>query len=433
MRFRGFFRANGIMASTIQPTRRRRKPSRANTYSVVVPAGLPSLLAQLDPSMADKIARLASLFLLLTGATRERREYGHFISFRSACWRAQFSGNCYAGVQQAAEKIGLLEINPSYSTGGEHLGRNVEAFPESFRLSANFRSGKFVVHELHRRLRNASKRQTYTSGFDPGVDLAEQWLFERQRELHLEPVEALSIWDQHAVCRFNRGDLYGVRCEYGRMHMNTTSLSRRARAGLASPTGECPMVADVANCQPLILGAIASAEHDTADVRDWIAQCEAGTLYDSLLDVLRTGLVEPHVVQRPNYTLPVDPAKWSKAKLKKQFMFAAFAEIKGTLSSPVYAAIRVRYPTMARYIIAAKQNGYQQLAHRLQMAESELLVRTACRYIMDRRPELAATLIYDAVVAPASDIELASLAIKRAFRERYRIEPCVKVEPLAPM
>ncbi len=188
----------------------------------------------------DAVAILLAELLAATATTTERRA-GFWIPIPSHQWR-EILGSRYKATIREATAAGYVEANDRYSVG---------RFTKSYRLAKQYRRPKTQRYILRRTLSTASRIRI------DETDTVGQVLVEQFARVRL--TGTASGWDGFCAAQIREGSFYATRCQYGRFHSTFTGLKRAVRSQL-SVDGEQLFELDIANCQPLILGLIATQQ-----------------------------------------------------------------------------------------------------------------------------------------------------------------------------
>ncbi len=175
----------------------------------------------------------------------------------------------------------------------------------------------------------------------------------------------------------------------GRFFSNVTNMKKELRKHLRVD-GERLMEVNVRNCQPLTLVPV--LEEQGVECPEYRRLCEEGTLYDFLAD--KAGI--------------------SRDQAKRELIACTFFGRNGSRSA-TKTAFRKAFPKVAKAIRTIKQQDYTELATRLQRAESNLIIRTACDRLRKEHPKMFCTPIHDSVVAKPADIETVACIVREAF------------------
>ncbi|EMI54686.1 hypothetical protein RSSM_03802 [Rhodopirellula sallentina SM41] len=415
-------------------------------HSVTLPPG----------SEGDNWALFLSILALHTSLTEERWRGGHWINFHNKLLSALI-GRRYRERINAMIDAGIVESNERYSTGKE----GVPAFTKSYRLAREHRTGKSCLHTLTTRptIRKAIK----TFEIDPdnlgpaGVHYRK--CFDR---FALAPEAAedprLSVrWYQWIIARWMNGQEFAHRCEYRRYHSLMTQLPRRARKHVRTLDGESVSLVDVSACQPLLLGYLSVCHQRcpssttnlpsydaqifdwhrgkvARDIAAWIELCETRSIYRFLYDAIQThdGPTTTTITLANGRQREIDLRTISERSFKRASLIPVFDTLESMIRSPVFTVIRRDFPTIAAFIVSAKQAGHQRLACLLQCAESTLMIDRLGDTLSKRYPNVAVAPIHDALVVPHSFAETAVELINEQF-QALGLMPHVRIESCSPV
>ncbi len=413
-------------------------------HSVTLPRG----------SKGDNWALFLSELALHTSLTKERRHDGHWINFHSERIRKLLGGRYRERIREM-RNAGVVEVNDAYSIGME----GAQPFTKSYRLASKHRTGRSRLHLLTTRptIRKAIKSfkiapanlmpagMHYRSCFDR---------FELDRDAASDP-RLQDHWDQWTIARWLNRQEFAHRCGYGRYHSLMTQLPRRARQHIQVHDDEFVSVVDVSACQPLLLGHLAACHTPSpkpllpyvahflggklsADVARWIELCETRSIYGFLYDAIQThdGPTTTTITLADGRQQEIDLRTISEQSFKRASLIPVFDTLEATSRSPVFAIIRREFPTIAAFIVSAKNTGHQRLACLLQRAESTLMIDRLGEALSERYPNVAVAPIHDALVVPHSFAETAVELIKEQFyalglMPHVRIESCLPVVNLS--
>jgi hypothetical protein len=404
--------------------RKRRKVE----VSVPVPRGYSKVLATLERPLADRLARLASKLLILTGMTKERRNRKrHFIPFGRNAWVGMFGSDYAYPVASAAESTGLIERNHKYSNSDD------SKFPKSVRLSRKYhrrvRSGGVEEWTLDQKPRS-KKTDRKTARKSELID----WL---ESKLPLFDIGAVgsfkphNAWDALMGDAIRRREYYAVQCDFGRLHTNFTACSKSTMQTLSCKSQESMITIDIKNSQPLILGIVQKYNQHTdktnpvpicvplsarREITHWTEFCQDGVIYETLLSLLMKMNPSPYWQQIRKQWVQADPSTWTRSDIKKQFLIVLFARWEDTRENPLYRVMELHFPGMAAFVRSVKEGGkYQQLAQMCQRTESTLMIQQVCGRLMRECPEIPILTRHDALVVPESYRGIAVSVIRSVY------------------
>jgi hypothetical protein len=206
-----------------------------------------------------------------------------------------------------------------------------------------------------------------------------------------------------------------------RVHTNVTNLMSLVRQDFYLETGEELVNLDVPNSQPLLLGVLL-LEHFgkdvPSDVLDYIQTCEKGEIYETIMRNM--GLDS------------TDKAARKKFKTR-MFKCVFYGQNKNAENYEEWKAFSSLYPGVAEFIADQKKVDYRSLSHRMQRAESALIIDDVIRTIAENHsPEhFFATTIHDSIICTKDNAEYVRGLMVAAFKKvglNVRIVP----EPLRP-
>jgi hypothetical protein len=206
-----------------------------------------------------------------------------------------------------------------------------------------------------------------------------------------------------------------------RVHTNISNLMSLVRQDLYLETGEELMNLDVPNSQPLLLCVLLLKHFGNdmpTDVLDYIQACEKGKIYEILMT--KMGLN------------PADKAARKRFKTR-MFKCVFYGQNKNAENYEEWKTFRATYGTVADFITEQKRVDYKSLSHRMQRAESALIIDDVIRTIAENHsPEyFFATTIHDSIICTRYNAEYVRGLMVAAFKKvglNVRILP----EPLRP-
>lgn len=206
-----------------------------------------------------------------------------------------------------------------------------------------------------------------------------------------------------------------------RVHTNISNLMKDVRQDLYLETGEEMVNLDVPNSQPLLLCVLLLQHFGKdvpTDVLDYIQACEKGEIYERLM--VQMGLN------------PDDKAARNKFK-KRMFKCVFYGQNKNAENYEEWKAFRSKYGAVADFITDQKRVDYKSLSHRMQRAESALIIDDVIRTIAENHsPEhFFATTIHDSIICTQDNAEYVRGLMVAAFK-RVGLNVRIVPEPLRP-
>ncbi|MBB3207486.1 hypothetical protein FHS27_003311 [Rhodopirellula rubra] len=432
----------------VQKAKGNNLPKREPLARVAVPRSveLPSGVE------GDNWALFLSTLALHTSLTRERRDHGHWVNLHNQNL-STLLGRSYRRRIDAMIDAGIVERNDRYSTGME----GVKAFTKSYRIAEQHRTGQSRQHCITSR--PVAKKVAKTYAVDPenlgqaGMHYRECFNKLRLDEAAAEDPKLTNHWDQWTIARWHNRQEFAKRCDYGRYHGLTSQLPKRARKHLRTINGEDIVVVDVSACQPLITGHLAH-QHTTGnhppqraplpydarfskmeknktkpDVARWIELCESKSFYRYFFDSIQTfdGDTTATIKLQSGRTIRTDMREMPERSIKRATLIPVFDRTDAMRRSPIFRIIERDFPTIANFIVAAKESGHQRLACLLQRTESGLMIDGLGNELRKRHPGVTAQPIHDAIVVPVSFAATAAELIREQFG-RVGLSPSVTAD-----
>lgn len=378
----------------------------------------------------DKMAILLAELQAATATTNERRD-GFWISMHSKRWR-EILGSRYKAVIRQAVEAGYIEVNDRYS---------VERFCKSYRLASPYRRPETQRYILRRCLPTASRIRILET------DTVGRALVDQFARVRLTGTP--SGWDGFCAAQIRRGSFYATRCQYGRFHSTFTGLKRAVRSRL-SVDGERLFELDIANCQPLILGLLATRHSELnpqtqpttttngptnpysicgafltdQNLRNYIELCERGELYEYLERRCRGWLTLRDCIPSDRWHRYATDRPLTRKDVKRQFLVMLFADVATTTRMPLFDVVGTEWPALADYILDAKSDCYQNLARDCQWLESRLMIDGAAGSLLSD-PSIPIVTIHDAILTTASHSPAVEAAMIAEFG-RPGVTPKIK-------
>jgi hypothetical protein len=416
-----------------------------NKYDSIPPQRLylPAVLVDFAPLIAvkpkfqDKYKFfLHTLYLqrILTGA--ERHEY---VEINNKYFEKHVTGDHAQSIKNFWIHHKVIECNGSYQVGVSSKGyRFTKVYQDEKVMDAKYldkgferkvykvrqetKNGKidlkvkqhaflnFCLQDLRINAASAQLRLNQTLYAAKGTKAQRAKLFDK---VNLNTIAINAIKDREF--RMSR-DVTGRR-----VHTNITNFMSLIRQDLYLETGEELMNLDVPNSQPLLL-CVLLLDHFSndvpTDVLNYIQACEKGEIYETIM--LKMGLN------------PLDKAARKKFK-NRMFKCVFYGQNKNAENYEEWKAFRSLYKGVADFITEQKKVDYKSLSHRMQRAESALIIDDVIRTIAENHsPEyFFATTIHDSIICTRDNTEYVCGLMIEAFKKvglNVRIVP----EPLRP-
>lgn len=355
---------------------------------ILVPTGISFVGAN-----ADKIARFASILMRMTSIDLDRQR-GYFIPF-SYQFGTQIYGSAWDVVKREsiANYGHVFEWNPRYRN-------DPTGFPMSVRLTSAFRTGQACFYQIQ----SPRQRHKPSEWFHNLGPVGERLVRDFGRfYLPDESPVFDNYWQAFMWNMITSTQFYASRCEYGRFHSNFTSFKHRRQ--LRHKVGWELASIDVVSCQPLLLAALAEQAYGlTVDLMRWKQAATDGCLYELLAAL----------IQKDRAATKLDLISC---------MFKMTARMKHMV---IFQVIEQEFPTLARYLVAAKRNGYRELARRCQRLESMILIDGVAK----SQEDVTMITIHDEIILPTKDMPKVRKSLSKHFG-RHNIQPNFKVGSLA--
>jgi hypothetical protein len=223
-----------------------------------------------------------------------------------------------------------------------------------------------------------------------------------------------------AVDRFNLQPKY---CHLDntsmRLHSNLTNLASDIRSNLIY---RYPLYnVDITNSQPLMLSRLllATQHKHFLDTKRYIDLTTNGKIYEYILEKL------------PETFFEDDDFEKKRKKVKQQFFKLFYNNPKyQKLDDVFFTAFCTEFPNVYNFILDQKENDYKQFSINMQKAESDLMIQTIYRRIMNERPDIMALTIHDSVVTSESEIGYVQDIICDEFEKKYKLKPTLETKRL---
>lgn len=247
-------------------------------------------------------------------------------------------------------------------------------------------------------------------------------------------------------------------CRYGRVHTNLTNLSGALRSYLRVD-GKPLWGIDVVNSQPLLLGLTLVGQEgpmtkEITAYREWLSHQSTtpppssypypnpssspfttpnpylGTLSGSCQDDLSEYVelcLNGSIYERLMSLTGLD-----RAAVKKEFFHVAYGRPRFGGSTDVGKAFRAAFPSCWEGVCRLKEGGHEELARRMQVVESYVVVWRACRRLMAGYPDAPLLTLHDSVVTDEEHVGAVEKVLVGEYRAVFGVEPRVKAKPFLP-
>ncbi|MHB8971321.1 MAG: hypothetical protein ACYC3X_18845 [Pirellulaceae bacterium] len=395
----------------------------------------------MDPKMIPRGQRQLAAYVL------------NLVHWKTACWQADRHGYVHlmnkfltkiipqaewSPLRERLEGLGVLEIDSHYMKGLQAMGYRIPAEYRATRrvicsdpqlaerIAQAYRFESIPWLPVHKQLAAALNRLTMDMEHAARVIPALM-----PDDSKMDPAEYQRItWQQCE--RIADQDHHPVVCKYGRFHSMVTRLAKKLRPCLKLD-GQPLVGVDLANSQPLILGIVARqywsdkkvahrlrerryasnanpyngralrrVEATTEDLKCYLDICQAGQLYESLMqpgddrDAVKTALL----------TALYGKNHWH-GKLQDHY--------------------EQTYPSVARMLREIKRKNHARAAHLMQNAESSLFIGTIAANLLKHNPALPLVTIHDGLYTTDEYLDTVRQAVLDEFR-KINIQPTLHEE-----
>ena len=221
--------------------------------------------------------------------------------------------------------------------------------------------------------------------------------------------------DETAIQLIRDEEFGFIVCPFGRVHTNLTNLKSDMRRFLTY-RGQSLVNLDIRNSQPLFFAVLLKGNYQSQpmpdDVRRYIDLVQEGKFYDHLMDAAGV-------------------AADGRAAFKRTF----FGRVFFCENDPIHDSARMfeeEFPNVYAVIRSMKAADYCALAHKLQRAESDLMIGKVAKRIMDEMPDAFIATIHDSVVTTPDHAEAMKAIMLQEFSE-IGLNPTINVELLKPL
>ena len=210
----------------------------------------------------------------------------------------------------------------------------------------------------------------------------------------------------------DRQFFFGV-CDYGRVHTNLTNLKSSMRHFLTH-RGRSLVNLDIRNSQPLFFGVLLTemfrSKPMPKDVRLYLDLVQGGQFYDYLMGA-------------------VEVSAEGRSRFKQEF----FGKVFFCANDPVKDSARLfgeQFPNVYTAIRSMKADSYCALAHRLQRAESALMIGHVANRLMIEMPDVFVATIHDSAVTTVEDADEVKAIMLAEFR-KIDLNPTINLHVLS--
>jgi hypothetical protein len=379
---------------------------------------------------------------------------------RSGAWNLVRSHLIKSGVVECDEEYRLGEKAKWYRLGPDWIAKDTERRPIHDRKFAR----RLAAYEAEQARRREGRwpAQDFLAESLSALTIDEA----AARRFTSNPRSERHRFNSMAVDAIRHGEWRLTICPYGRVHTNITNMSRTLRTALRW-NGSALTEVDVANAQPLLIGAMAAGWvtgrtteedihnlgkpgetagetrgrdrgdgahtlrlpnsrilHNPADcliplearsglppdLSDFLVICEAGHFYEELAG-------EWELDSR-------DDAQRSRLK-RLAFKLILFGPTRPT--DPRWLAFRARWPTVAGFLERARAHDYGVPARACQRLESALMIGGVAGRLMAEHPDTPIWTIHDSVLVTPHAAGAVQQTIEDVFAG-HGLRPTVKVK-----
>ena len=273
--------------------------------------------------------------------------------------------------------------------------------------------------------------------------------------------------------------------EYGRFHAPHTRLFTPLRQFL-STGGQCLMTKDIRNSQIVFFAKLLKESiyktqlqgkqpnhgeislccliNNIEAVQQFISLTEKGLIYDHLLTRAKKDI--PHYLQWKRdrneqktvwqerfkewlveQPIPNTADEWKAARkrfhrlvslksiqvqgkefIRDDFKRALFADVfygRPQVVTPLTRLFAGEFPQVYRFILAEKNQGYEELARKMQRAEAEFMLGTVCKRLFTHHPDVPVVTVHDSISTTPEHVALVERVILEEFA-RIGINPTLK-------
>ena len=205
-----------------------------------------------------------------------------------------------------------------------------------------------------------------------------------------------------------------------RLHSNLTNLASdiRSRLQYIQPLYNI----DITNSQPLMLSLLLllpQHKHflDFLDIKRYIDLTTSGYIYENM------------VTKLPDTFFDTDDFEKKRKAVKLQFFKLFYNNPKyQKMDDLFFITFCTEFPNVYNFILDQKENDYKQFAINMQKAESDIMIQTIYRRIMNERPGIMALTIHDSVVTTENETGYVQRVIIDEFEKKCNMRPKLNIE-----
>lgn len=388
------------------PAAKKSKPRKRVPHLIAVSKGFIP-----DGRYPDETARVNAHLMRVTSVNKDYRNGDH-IHFSFEKLRSMFGGTKAGKIKDATEDSDAFEW--------KHKSRKGE-FSESVRLSN--RSGEFDLHEVTMKVR-ASKPK---SANDNLMSLGEVGMALTARQDHFYiAADAVpqSAWEHYTIERIRNGDIYSMRGTHRRFFSSFSNLSKHTKKhSLRAKSGDSLVSIDIANCQPLLLGVLASQSPCSFGTRSKPNSTPYRRTLNAWLDVTQKGEVYEFSAER---LTELTGKKWeARPEAKDLFMPFMFGEVRLMKFSPLIRVFESDFQLVLDFIRSVKRYRHAEMAHILHELEAEIMIDGVSAKFMRRYPDAPILTIHDELIVPVQHRDEVCDIIRAEFG-KYAVTPTIK-------
>lgn len=240
--------------------------------------------------------------------------------------------------------------------------------------------------------------------FYQGMDMAERRLLRSVKIGSPDSETEGAEWQKYVLAKeafrqIEDGQYWFFHDEFAhRVHSPITNLPKVARQYLCGPSGSPLVELDVGCSQPLFAAAV--AKKAGFHCPEYQAECEAGTLYDTILAEIEDDKIKTR-----------DDAKTA------MFQYLYRAGYCDPL--PIDQFIEQKYPTLHSFVKMEKDGGSDgniQLAQKMQRLESDLVIQGLCNRVREFDPTIFVATIHDSLLVEPVHADLIQGWFTEAFQ-----------------